>query len=98
VVAVSFDSTRYRDPEEVKPRWELCPLKRMRAFLEKRSLWSERQEAEMTASIAAEIEAGVARYLAHPKPSVEGMFDFTYAALPAAYRGQREEASRFADA
>jgi len=92
------DSTRYRDPEEVKPRWALCPVRRMRAFLEKRSLWSDRQEQEMAKSIAADIDAAVERYLAHPAPRVEGMFDSTYAELPEAYREQREEAARFLDA
>lgn len=92
------DSTRYRDPDEVKARWPYCPVTRMRAFLEKRQIWSIRQEKAMQAEIAAEIEAGVERYLAHPLPAPEAMFDYAYADLPAAYAGQREEAQGFADA
>ncbi len=92
------DSTRYRDAEEVKARWVLCPIKRMRAFLEKRSLWSEIREREMAAEIATGIDAAVTRYLAHPKPKTEAMFDYLHEKLPEAYEAQRDEALRFADA
>jgi pyruvate dehydrogenase E1 component alpha subunit len=92
------DSTRYRDPEEVKARWPFCPVKRLRAFMEKKGAWSEPEETAMQAEIAKAIDEAVARYLAHPAPAVESMFDHLHAALPAAYRAQREEALKYAHA
>jgi pyruvate dehydrogenase E1 component alpha subunit len=90
------DSTRYREPSEVEARWVQCPLKRLRAFLEKRSWWSDPNEKAMQAEIADQIEASVARYLAHPAPSVESMFAHLYAELPRAYWSQREDAIKHA--
>lgn len=90
------DSTRYRDPEEVKKRWPFCPLKRLKAYLIGRKLWSEAEEEAMKAEITAEIDAAIERYLAEPAPPVSAMFDYTYASLPAAYAWQRDEAERFA--
>ncbi len=86
------DSTRYRDPEEVKARWAFCPLKRFRAFIERRGAWTEVREAAMQQDIATEIDAAVERYLKHPPPSPDDMFAHTYARLPEAYAGQRAEA------
>ena len=86
------DSTRYRDPEEVKTRWAFCPLKRFRSFLEKRGAWTDEREARMEASIAEEIDAAVKRYLTYPEPSPATMFEYTYARLPDAYINQRDEA------
>ena len=87
------DSTRYRDPEEVKARWSFCPLKRFRAFMEKRYAWTQARETAMQRDIATEIDAAVERYFEHPPPLPDAMFAYTYARLPEAYAGQRAEVS-----
>lgn len=92
------DATRYRDPEEVKARWAYCPIKRLRLFLERRSLWSEAEEQAMEAEFAAAIDEAVARYRETPPPSPAAMFENVYARLPDAYRGQLEDLLAFADA
>jgi pyruvate dehydrogenase E1 component alpha subunit len=94
------DSTRYRDPAEVEMRWRYCPLKRMRAFLTKRTWWSDPEEEALQAEIAASIEESVARYLAHAAaaPSVESMFTHLHAQLPRVYWSQREDALMHANA
>jgi pyruvate dehydrogenase E1 component alpha subunit len=92
------DASRYRDPEEVKRQWAKCPIKRMRGFLEKRGLWSEAREDAMQAEIAGEIDEAVNRFLNHPAPPPESMFDHLHAVLPDAYQRQRQELMALADA
>jgi pyruvate dehydrogenase E1 component alpha subunit len=89
------DATRYRDPEEVKARWAYCPIKRLRLFLERRSMWSEAEDQAMEAEFAAAIDEAVARYRANPPPSPTAMFEHVYARLPDAYRGQLEDLLAF---
>ncbi len=86
------DSTRYRDPEEVKQHWARCPLKRMRGFLESKGWWDDGQEAAAKAEIDGELEAAVASYLATESDSVSAMFDYVFEALPSAYANQRNDA------
>jgi 2-oxoisovalerate dehydrogenase E1 component alpha subunit len=86
------DSSRYRDIEDVKARWRSCPLKRLRAFLESRSAWSQEREAAMQAEIASLIDAAVDRYLAASLPGPDHMFAHTYARMPAVLIAQRAEA------
>lgn len=90
------DSARYRDPAEVEARRIYCPLKRMRAFLKKRGLWSDSEEQALQAEIAASIEDSVALYLTHATPSVESMFAYLHAELPRSYRDQKEDALKHA--
>jgi 2-oxoisovalerate dehydrogenase E1 component subunit alpha len=90
------DSSRYRDMGEVQARWTFCPIKRFRAFLENRGLWSEQLQQKTDSEIAQEIDAAVDAYLAHSPPAAEQMFAHTYASIPAALAQQREEARRLA--
>jgi pyruvate dehydrogenase E1 component alpha subunit len=92
------DSTRYRDPDEVKARWASCPIKRLRSFLERRSLWSDAEEQVMQAEQAAAIDEAVERYRSNPLPPPSAMFEHAYARLPDAYRGQLDDMLAFADA
>jgi pyruvate dehydrogenase E1 component alpha subunit len=89
------DSSRYRDMDEVKARWAFCPLRRFRAFLENRGLWSEHLQRKTETDIAQEIDAAVDAYLAYSSPAVEQMFAHTYASFPTPLTAQREEALRF---
>lgn len=88
------DSTRYRDPEEVKARWAFCPLKRLEAWMTARGFWSAEDEAALEARVATELERAVETYLALPPPKAEEMFAHTYAKLPRQYEDQRAEAVR----
>ncbi|HYB11473.1 MAG TPA: pyruvate dehydrogenase (acetyl-transferring) E1 component subunit alpha [Alphaproteobacteria bacterium] len=91
------DSTRYREHAEVEARWPYCPLKRMRAFLENRGLWSEVDEEALQAELASSIEHSVALYLAHTAPAVDSMFAYLHAELPAAYLAQQADALQHVD-
>lgn len=88
------DSSRYRNPDEVKPRWEHCPLKRLARWMTATGYWSDADEAAMRTDIAARLEEAVERYLAHPAPDASAMFAHTYAVLPRQYESQRDEAER----
>ena len=88
------DSTRYRDPEEVERYRAACPVRRLRAHMERSGMWSDEEDAALAKEIAAEIDAAVERYLVMPAEEPEAMFDHLYAELPAAYDSQRAEAAR----
>jgi 2-oxoisovalerate dehydrogenase E1 component alpha subunit len=88
------DSTRYRDAEEVEQHRVRCPLRRLRAFMQRNGMWSDEEEQAMTQQIAQEIDAAVERHLDAPGEGPQAMFDYLYAKLPAAYAGQRAEAVR----
>jgi pyruvate dehydrogenase E1 component alpha subunit len=88
------NSTRYRDPEEVKKRWELCPLKRLKAWMEAEDFWSEADETALETRIAEELEKAVQAYLDFPPPKAAEMFAHTYATLPGCYEDQLAEAAR----
>ena len=91
------DSTRYRDAEEVEQHRARCPLRRLRAFMQRTGMWSEELEQAMAQQIAQEIDAAVERHLDAPGEGPQAMFDYLYAELPAAYAGQRAEAVRQAN-
>jgi pyruvate dehydrogenase E1 component alpha subunit len=87
------DARRYRPEAEVQAAWQRCPIKRMKAFLEARKLWSEAEEASFLAQCSEQVEAEVQRFLTIPPDPPESIFDHLYAELPRAYQGQRAEAS-----
>jgi 2-oxoisovalerate dehydrogenase E1 component alpha subunit len=88
------DSTRYRDAGEVERHRVRCPLRRLRAFMQRNDFWSDEEEQALAQQIAKEIDAAVERHLDTPGEGPEAMFDYLYAELPAAYAGQRAEAVR----
>jgi 2-oxoisovalerate dehydrogenase E1 component alpha subunit len=88
------DSTRYRDAEEVERHRTRCPLRRLRAFMQRNGMWSDAEEHSLAEQIAREIDAAVERHLDAPGEGPQAMFDHLYAKLPAAYAGQRAEAVR----
>jgi 2-oxoisovalerate dehydrogenase E1 component alpha subunit len=91
------DSTRYRDAEEVEPHRARCPLRRLRAFMQRNGMWSEEEEQALARQIAQEIDAAVESHLEASGEGPQAMFDYLYAELPAAYAGQRAAAVRQAD-
>ncbi|MEZ5924526.1 MAG: thiamine pyrophosphate-dependent dehydrogenase E1 component subunit alpha [Hyphomicrobiaceae bacterium] len=88
------DSTRYRNPEEVKARWDFCPLRRLKAWMVARGFWSEADETALEARIGEELERAVQAYLDYPPPKAGEMFTCTYATLPVQYEAERAEAVR----
>lgn len=85
------DARRYRSEEEVKEAWTRCPIKRLRAYMEAQSLWSEADEAQLAAEVAEKAESVARAYLATPPQAPESIFDHLYARLPSQYQWQRAE-------
>lgn len=90
------DATRYRPADEVNAAWKLEPLLRLRAFLDRSGLWNDRQEEELKADCARQIEAAVDQYLSAPAPGTDSMFDHVFARPTKALQQQREIARRYA--
>jgi pyruvate dehydrogenase E1 component alpha subunit len=88
------DSTRYRDPGEVEQHRARCPLRRLRAFMQRNGMWSDEEEQALAQQIAQEIDGAVERHLGATGEGPQAMFDYLYAELPATYAGQRAEAVR----
>jgi 2-oxoisovalerate dehydrogenase E1 component alpha subunit len=89
--STSDDPKAYRKEQEVEG-WKLKdPLVRMRAYLQKRGLWSEQKQAQLEEETDAQLKAAVKAAEETPAPSLESMFDDVYAELPWHLREQREQ-------
>jgi pyruvate dehydrogenase E1 component alpha subunit len=85
----SDDPSVYRDPAEPK-KWEANdPIERLRRYLAKRSVWTEKWEEELRAEIDAEIVKAHDESQPLPPPPVETMFDDVYEELPWHLREQK---------
>lgn len=84
------DATRYRPEGELDEGWKKEPMLRLRKYLQANQQWSEQQEEEMNAAIAAEIQQAVDNYLNTPADNPQSMFDYLYAELPEKTIAQRE--------
>lgn len=87
------DASRYREEEEVSPRWKEEPVSRLRNHLTNAHGWSKDEEEALLRSCQEEIDAAAERYLAsEPEPS-EAMFENLYADLPDDLVSQKEGVS-----
>ncbi len=86
------DARRYRSEEEVRAAWQREPIRRFRAFLERRGLWDEAREAAWQAECGRRVDEEIDAYLATRAQPVSAMFDHLYAELPEDLREQRREA------
>lgn len=84
------DASRYRDDAQVTLRWQEEPLLRLRRYLTEAGRWSREDEEHLLRETAAEIDAAADAYLATPPQAPETIFDYTFAAAPAALARQRE--------
>ncbi len=84
------DARRYRSDDEVKAQWKSEPLARLRNYLAAKGFLTKEDEERMILECQQEVEAAAERYLAEAPRAPETMFDHLYAALPKAYRRQRE--------
>lgn len=90
------DASRYRDAEELRRQWAFEPIVRLRNYLARSAAWDKDKEEAAQRECAEHVNQAVERYLAVRPPGPEAMFDFLYAALPAALEPQRAQAQRFA--
>lgn len=83
------DARRYRTEEDVEKHAALDPVKRMRAYLARTGAWSDADDDALEETLAREVEAAAAEYLATPRRPAASMFDHLFARLPEALRAQR---------
>ncbi len=89
--STSDDPSLYRNEEEVA-KWKLkCPVLRLRKYLEKRGLWSERQEQEYKESVLKEIQAAIDMAKATPKPPLRSLVESVYFAVQPALEEEYQE-------
>jgi pyruvate dehydrogenase E1 component alpha subunit len=84
------DMSRYADAAQREQAATLEPLRRLRAFLEKRGLWNDARQQAVEDAINAEIDAAEAAWLAQPPAPVTDMFDYLYAEMPAEMQAGRQ--------
>lgn len=86
------DARRYRAEAEVKDAWQREPLKRLKAYLFSLNAWTEKEEEAWKTDCAARVDVEVNAYLETKSQTVEAIFDFTYAEVPADLATQRQDA------
>lgn len=85
----SDDSSKYREKVEVETWRPKDPMRRLQLYLGKKGLWSEKTEEEIRAKFQPELDAITERSIALPAQTVDEIFDYTYAELPAALAEQK---------
>ncbi len=86
------DASRYRSSEELKEAWRKEPIKRLRNFMHHRGWWDEEKEKALRAEADKIVEKCVRNYLDTPLPSIDDLFDYHYANMPAQLEQQKKEA------
>lgn len=88
------DASRYRSEKELTENWLYEPVKRLNLFLTQMGHWSKADEENLLSRCHDEIESEVKVYLNTPGQTVQSMFDYLYATLPASLEPQRCSASQ----
>jgi pyruvate dehydrogenase E1 component alpha subunit len=91
----SDDPSRYRD-ESVTQMWKTQrdPVKRMKAFLQERKLWSDEQDEQEIRQLVESIKAAVSDAEAQPQPPLESIVTDTFQDLPWHLQEQLDELKR----
>lgn len=84
------DASRYEPKNLREAEWKKEPVTRLQRYLEKRGIWTDKQQETLQAECAAEVDAAVKEYLQLPPQPVESMIDYLYANLPDIYQEQRD--------
>jgi 2-oxoisovalerate dehydrogenase E1 component alpha subunit len=84
------DAGRYRDDTEVGRHWKEEPIARLRQHLVARYAWGKRDEEEVLAECALQVDTAVEAYLMQPPQPSESMFEHLFATLPTALLAQHD--------
>ncbi len=91
----SDDPTKYRDKEEEKQWDERDPLRRLKAYLVKKGLWSEDQEQKLVAEYKKQVDRIFSEAENYGPYKLEDVFKYMYADMPDDLRRQMHEHERF---
>lgn len=91
--STSDDPSRYRSDSEVK-RWQAkCPILRLRRYLERQGLWSDRKEGLLGKRIKEEVDLAVATAKETPPPPLQTLVQDVYLNVPRRLQKQYDELS-----
>lgn len=93
--STSDDPSCYRSDEEVEKFKTLCPILRLRRYLEKRDLWDEEREQEWLKQVTEETTQAIETAKETPPPPLKSLFEDVYFEVPASSQQQYEELQRF---
>ncbi len=85
------DPGKYRDEAEAKEAWGREPLPRLRAYLERRGLWTSEWQASLETRVQGEIERAVKAVEAPRQTRPDVLFDHVLASSTPALEAQRLE-------
>ena len=80
--STSDDPTCYRSDEEVKMWEKKCPILRLRRYLEKKKLWSDKHEMGLAKKIKKEIDDAIQVAKKSPNPSFHSLIEDVYFEVP----------------
>ena len=91
----SDDPTIYRKDEEVE-QWRLKdPIKRFKAYLINKKLWSDEQDAKLNEELEAYVTETFKRVENSDNPSIDDVFDYTFVNNPADLIEQKEKYKKY---
>jgi len=76
------DARRYRDAKEVEAWVAKDPMIRLRKYLTAKGLWSDAKQAEAEEAAKPMVSEVVAAAEGIQAPTIDDIFDWTYATLP----------------
>jgi pyruvate dehydrogenase E1 component alpha subunit len=86
----SDDATRYRTEQELKYWIERDPIARFRIYLTRKGLWDDAKEMALMEELGKFVEEEVKKAESYPPPSLDEVFNHTYASMPEELRTQLE--------
>jgi len=89
------DASRYRSKEELQAAWAHEPIIRLRKYLTAHKQWDDEKEAQLLADCQAKVAEAVETYTKTPRPTIDDIFDYTYATLTQPLTEQKAYAKRF---
>lgn len=80
--STSDDSTRYRSLKEINEWATLCPVRRLRAYMEHHNWWDDAKEAELRDAERVGVLSALETAERRPLPPVSELFADVYAEMP----------------
>jgi len=91
----SDDPTKYRTKEE-EDKWDCTdPLKRLKAYLIDKKLWSEKEEEQLLPEFKQEVERQFVEAENYPAYKLEDVFKYMYDEMPDDLKKQQNEYDNF---
>jgi pyruvate dehydrogenase E1 component alpha subunit len=84
----SDDATRYRTEQELRYWIERDPITRFRTYLNHKGLWDDAKERALATELAQIVEEEVKKAENYPPPTLDDVFNHTYAIMPENLRSQ----------